>query len=323
MSLALVIPVRNDQQDLDRLLVQVRFAGVFTQIVIVDDASDVPVAVVGDFIGPQRCPVTVLRRDVAGGAGAARNLALGMVQADHMIFFDSDDLFTPDFVPLWRSLQGQEFDFCLMRYQDSERAYFGGWGQNLHDEACWRNADIDTVAPSAPDNAALWALAQAGNFPWNKIYRTAFLRENGLRCTETQVHNDIELHWGSFLAARRVLVSSRIGALHVVRPGATRLTNISGTARLQVFQALNRVVETLFKHDNPRTATMAFLRFAHDLLLWAGRTIDANLHPAFRAATRTFLQSAVTPQSFEALIQDDPVLALHLCLQMSPEAAPC
>ncbi|WP_324752465.1 glycosyltransferase [Roseovarius sp. Pro17] len=323
MNLALVIPVRNDQLGLDRLVAQARFMGVFAQIVVVDDASEVPVSVAGDIIGPRRCPVTVLRRDARGGAGTARNLALGMVQTDHMIFFDSDDLFTPEFAPLWESLQGRDFDFCLMRYQDSERAHFGGWGQNPHDEACWKRAEAGNDVLSEPSETALWTLAQAGNFPWNKIYRTAFLRDNGLRCTETQVHNDIELHWGSFLAARRVILSARIGALHVVRPGADRLTNISDATRLQLFQALNRVLETLAQHGNPLPATLSFLRFAADLLIWAERMIDADLRDAFRTRTQIFLQSAVTAQIHETLIHEDPVLALQLCLQRSAEPVPC
>lgn len=326
MSLALIIPVRDDQRNLDRLLAQVRDMAIFDQIVIVDDASEPPVIVADTIIGPQRCPLILLRRDIAGGAGAARNLGLSMVQSDHMIFFDSDDLFTPEFAALWHSLSQRDFDFCLMRYQDSERGHFGGWGQNPHDEACWsraalNNETLNQINPgqnilSEVSGPALWALAEAGNFPWNKIYRTAFLRDNALRCTETLVHNDIELHWTSFLAAERVLVSSRIGALHVVRPGADRLTNLSGQVRLQVFQALNCVLEPM-QRSNDTLASHTFLRFAAGLLLWVERVITPDLQSEFHRRKRAFLRAALSHDIHETLIHNDPVLALSLSLQMA------
>lgn len=322
MSLALVIPARNDQQNFDRLLMQARGMGIFDQIVIVDDASDPPMRAAGDIICPRHCPVTVLRRDVPGGAGAARNLGQTMVQTEHMIFFDSDDLFTPEFAPLWRSLEGRDFDFCLMRYQDSERDHFGGWGQNPHDEACWRRAMTGPGLLTEARGATLWALAGAGNFPWNKIYRTAFLRDNALGCTETLVHNDIELHWTSFLAARRVLVSPRIGALHVVRPQGKRLTNMSGETRLQMFQALTPAAKALWQAGN-MPAIHAFLLFAAGLLTWGERMIDTNLRAEFHRRKRAFLRALLTPDIHETLIEADPVLALQLSLHIAPERAPC
>lgn len=325
MTLALVIPVRNDQQNLDRLLAQARSMVLFDQVVVVDDASDTPVTVTGDTIGPRLCPITVLRRETPGGAGAARNAGLTLVQTDHMIFFDSDDLFTPEFAALWHDLRGQDFDFCLMRYQDSERGFFGGLGQNPYDESCWNRAALGQDLLREVTAPALWALAEAGNFPWNKIYRTGFLRANDIRCTETMVHNDIELHWRSFLAAKRVLVSPRICAQHIVRPGADRLTNVSGAARLQMFTAFDRVVTALWQGHETPAAQQAFVRFASGLMAWGRQIIAPDLRPAFQSATRQFLRATLTPPLYETLVQTDPVLALELCLHMAdaPGQTPC
>lgn len=317
--LALVIPVHNDQLHLTRLLNRAARLDLFDQIIICDDGSDLPVTLPetlgSDLIGPRRCPVTVLRHDNPRGAGAARNSALAYVSASHLLYFDSDDLLTAELPLIWQDLKGQDFDFCLFRHQDSQRDYFGGWGQIPHDEALWRMAGASGSVMAEIKGAALWTLAETSNYPWNKIYRTGFLRTHGLRCTETMVHNDIELHWGSFLAASRVLVSDRIGALHVVAPGASRLTNRAGEERLRVFEALTPVLGRFDPGHDP-AAMAAFLRFTSGLMSWIERVIAPALVPVFRQQLRRFLHAALPPARFARLSREDPALALRLCLQM-------
>lgn len=320
--LALVIPVHNDQPHLTRLLNRAARLDLFDQIIICDDGSDLPVtlpeALGGDLIGPRRCPVTLVRHDTPRGAGAARNTALAHVSASHLLYFDSDDLLTAELPLIWQDLQEQTFDFCLFRHHDSQRDYFGGWGQIPHDEALWRRAGVSQSVMADVRRDALWMLAETSNYPWNKIYRTGFLRAQGLRCTETMVHNDIELHWGSFLTASRVLVSSRIGALHVVHPGASRLTNRAGEERLRVFEALRPVLDRLGSCADD-AATLAFLRFTSGLAIWIERVIAPALVPEFRHRLRSFLQEALPPGLFARLSREDPVLALRLCLQMGQQ----
>lgn len=324
MSLALLVPVRNDAQNLARLLTQARAMRLFDQVIVVDDASDTPIALAEDTMG-SRSRTMVLRQDSPGGAGAARNIGLTVVDCDHVIFFDSDDLFTPEFADLWYDLEGQNFDFCLMRYQDSERGFFGGWGQNPYDESCWARAGQVSAMPCEVQGVPLWTLAEAGNFPWNKIYRTAFLRDNNLRCTETRVHNDVALHWHSFLAAERVLVSSRIGAQHIVQPGAQRLTNLSGASRFDIFTAFEEVVERLWGDAVPVVVQQAFLRFAVRVLIWGRQMVTKDMRASFDLKVQRFLHATLTPKLYEALVHDDPVLALQLCLHLAatPESSLC
>lgn len=329
MNLTLVIPVHNDQANLDRLLIQAGEMGIFSQVILVDDASEPAITSPETLPCGQShtrshpCPVQLIRHDTLRGAGAARNRAIPEIQTSHVIFFDSDDLFTPDFVPLWHDLQDHPFDFCLFRYHDSERGYFGGWGQVPLDEACWRLAGIDTSisAPRLVSGNNIWSLAEASNFPWNKIYNTAFVHAHSLRCTEIPVHNDIELHWRSFLLAERILVSPRIAALHMVHPQGNRLTNRKREERLQVFSALTRVAGCVSAPDRTRRATLAFLRFTSSLLQWIDRGIDAELRCEFRRRTHAFLSAFVSPELYADLIRSDPVLALQVALQMGLQSS--
>ncbi|MBR9650077.1 glycosyltransferase family 2 protein [Thalassovita aquimarina] len=317
MTLTLAIPTHNDTECLRRLLAQARDLSIFDRVVVVDDASDTPVTreeVCPDGAWPGDS-LTILRHEACRGPGVARNRALEHVDTDHLLFFDADDQLTPDLAALAHRLRGREFDFCLFRHADSRRNHWGGQGQMPLDEAHWRRAGVQVgeLGSVSPDQAA--ALAETANYPWNKIYRTGFLRKHGIRCSETLVHEDIELHWMSFRHGRDVLVSDRVGAFHFVAAGGQRLTNRRGEERLAVFGPLDRLFNTLAA-DAPGKLADAFLRFVSGLFDWIRGNIDPGLLARFDGAARDFLLTHVDEPRFARITRTDPVLARRIVFQM-------
>nr|WP_275411585.1 glycosyltransferase family A protein [Shimia biformata] len=319
----MVIPVRNDQDRLCRVLRQAAGLGIFDQVVIVDDGSEPPAHAdgCGFDTGPEEAQVVILRQDSPAGAGAARNRAIAHVTTSHLLFFDSDDQLTRDLGALWQELQGKPFDFCLFRHHDSRSQRRGIWGQMALDNALWRQAGAGHATLFTPARGALAALAETANYPWNKIYRTGFLRDHpDVRCSPTPLHNDIRLHWMSFLHADTVLASDRVAAIHEVREGGGRMTNRTSAERLCVFEPLTEVAAALA--DAPDAAGPpglgdAFITFAAGLLDWVRSALDAAHHPALDQATRAFWQTHMDPPLFDRISRRDPVLALRLCLQMA------
>lgn len=281
-SLALVIPVHDDAAGLARLLAQARGMAVFAQIVVVDDGSEVPVAVPPD--------VTLIRHRRARGGGTARNRGLRAVTCDYVLFFDADDLLTPDLPRLVTDLRRDiaahgAFDMCLFKHADSRVAAEGLWGQPDWDERWWQAAGIGPAALVAVGHAGRLHLVQTANYPWNKILRVAFLRHFRIGCAPTMVHQDIPLHWLAFLHAGRMLASDRICAIHHVAPRGGRITNLRGRERLQVFAALDPVARAV-RGDPGWQAALA--GFVPGLLDWIGGLIDPGLRPEFAAAARTW-----------------------------------
>lgn len=317
MSLALVIPVRDDQDQLNRLLGQAARAGIFDQLVICDDGSQMPVTVAPELGLADR--VTLLRHKTAQGPGIARNRALAAVNTTHMLYFDSDDCLTDEMPFLWRDLQGKTFDFCLFRHHDSHNP---AWGQIATDNALWRQAGAGPMSLFDPDPEARLALAQTANYPWNKIYRTSFLRDRKVHCAEVPLHEDITLHWQSFLRADRILASDRVAAVHFVQGGGERMTNQSGQDRLCVFDPLGSVAEDLAKSGDAGLS-MAFFRFAASLLDWVRAVLDPLLRDVMDHRTGAFLKTHLAPEVFERIARTDPTLALRLVLQMAGRRVPC
>ena len=316
MNLGLVIPVRNDQDVLTRLLRQVSDMDLFEQIVVVDDGSDVPI-VLPDLPGLDG---TLLRNGTSQGPGPARNRGLDHTTTSHVLFFDSDDLLTDELTALWQDLQGRQFDFCLFRHCDSRHIWRGQWDVLPHDQTLWRQAGMGGRVLAPVSIQVRPALAQTGNYPWNKIWRTEVLRVHDIRCSDIPVHEDIAPHWMGFLHAQDILASDRVVAIHHVAPDAARLTNLRSQERLAVFEALEHVLSALRESAAGRATLMeAFLRFSADLLDWIHGNLDPALHPALAQRRRVFWRLAVPPALFGRLTHEDPELALRLGLQMLPE----
>ena len=182
MKLSLVIPVWNDLDGLNRLLRQVAELGLFSQVIVSDDASDVPV-------GPGNVPasqcfsgdIAWLRSDTQRGAGHARNLALDRITGSHVIFFDSDDLFAEDLpaIAALAEAESDPFDFVIFRHDDSRVLDEGRRGSFQAEEKRWQASGANEGLTRLTAAQAI-ELCQISAYPWNKIYRTVFLRENGI-----------------------------------------------------------------------------------------------------------------------------------------------
>lgn len=320
MSLTLAIPVCNDLPGLRRLMAQLPGLDCIDRVAVLDDASDTPLqpeAILPLGWAPDR--LLLLRNAVRGGPGVSRNILRDHVETDHVLFFDADDLLTPELPRLMRALAEESFDFCLFSHADSRVGLWHGWGQPALDAAIWRASGVSGPL-SAADPVQVAILSETANYPWNKIYRTGFLRENGLGCAETLVHEDVMLHWQSFLTARRVLVSDRIVAQHFVSHAGDRLTNRCGAERLEVFAIFEPVARRI-DVEARQDFELPFYRFVEGMIRWIRDNLVDHLHTDLDRLARDFLLAHLDRPRFAALAAADPALALRLNLQLARSAA--
>lgn len=318
MTLALIVPVHNDADGLSALLQRAVELDCFDQVVIVDDASDIPLSE-SDLPESLRDRSLLLRSDESGGAGHARNRALEVVDTESLLFFDSDDLLTGELPCLWRELQGRAFDFCLFKHHDSRVLERDGWGQMPVDNMLWRLAGVSAGGLRVTDSAARPCLAETANYPWNKIYRTGFLRENRLKFSEIPVHNDIAVHWDSFSCAENILVSDRVAAIHFVRPGGQRLTNRRSRDRLRVFEPLRHAAEGIRDRQGAQSPLMlALIRFSFGLMNWVRGNIPENIRGEYDRRAAGFIDCLLDEgRALDWLNRRDPVLCLKILLMQA------
>ncbi len=324
MTLSLVIPVWNYPEGLRRLLLQAVDLGIFSQIIISDDGSDPPCSpdVLGlDGLGLDGpgLDIVYLRCDRQRGAGHARNFGLEHVTGTHVIFFDSDDLFTPEIRDLVPMIAAQAFDFCIFGHADSRVRTQGGYGPLASDERLWAAAGVAQrgaagigPAPAVLSAAGTRILCKIEAYPWNKIYRTDFLRLENIRCTEIPVHNDIELHWMSFLKAQRILATTMVCCEHFVHKAGSRLTNRTGRERLQVFAALHNLRDALAQSRHRLDFLDPFTEVCVRLFGWIGDRIEPDLRGEFHARARDFLLLHVSEPLYVLIALRNPGIAAQI-----------
>ena len=284
-SLAIVIPVWNLPEDLAHLLDQISQMGIFSEIVVSDDGSDKPCdpAKLGFTQDRLDARLVYLRSPDQRGAGHARNVALPSVTAHNLLFFDVDDHLGQDLPSIWRQhLAADCPDFTIFRHSDTRvRAKEGREGTFPTEEARWNLAlgARSSAILTLPEAVGLCSIS---NYPWNKIYRTDFLRAAGITCSETPVHNDIRLHWLSFLRAQRIQANACIGATHVIQDRDHHLTIRRGAERLCLGPILHDLVRTLQAMPDRQLLMCQFIQFADDLCRWNLAQIDPHVVPAFK-----------------------------------------
>lgn len=217
-----------------------------TEVVVVDDFSKTSIETEIKEKAPSHAitNVTFIRHPENLGAGAARNNGLAQVSYPFVLFIDSDDQIGEAFEPVLESFMTFDgpFDFGMFRHVDT-RELFWGRKQGLPvDEMNWQKLE-PMDRPTLMTKKEHRMMAQVSAYPWNKLYRTEFLRAHKIRCTEIPVHNDIELHWSSFICADNVLYTHDIGLTHVVNDNGNRITNRKNSERLRVFEAMENVLK--------------------------------------------------------------------------------
>lgn len=310
-GLAVVIPVWNLPDDLKALLRQIAATGLFSQIVISDDGSEMScdprdLGLQDELAG---IDVIYLRSDLQRGAGHARNLGLDAVTAGNVIFFDADDRFSDALPEIFQQhLDAGCPDFTMFRHSDTRvEETENRRGTFESEESIWRQVlGSDPVRMLSLRERADLVMISA--YPWNKIYRTSFLRQNGITCSETPVHNDIRLHWLSFLKAKDVQISRDIGALHVIGDRGHHLTARSGSERLCIGGIIHDLTVQLRSTPGSQIMMQSFIQFVDKICMWNLRQVEPALVPAFRQLTvEAYL--GFTPAEFRMFATRQPARA--------------
>lgn len=299
-SLGIVIPVWNLPDDLVHLLEQVSQMGIFSEIVVSDDGSNkscdpAELGFTEDRLGAR---LVYLRSPEQRGAGHARNIALSSVTAHNLLFFDADDHLAPGLSAIWQQhLDADCPDFTIFRHSDSRvKEREGREGTFYNEEMRWRLA-LGTRPAAILTLAEAVELCSISSYPWNKIYRTDFLREAEISCSETPVHNDIRLHWLSFLKARRIQADARIGAVHIIQDRTHHLTVRQGVERLCVGPILQELGAILQENPGCQIFLRQFIQFADELCRWNLDHIDPLIMPDFKRLMIEFYMQ-LSPEDF-------------------------
>jgi hypothetical protein len=224
-----------------------------------------------------------------------------MATAPCLMFLDADDVLAGEFFDyIALSPLHKDVDFILFKHhlcRDPKVLH----SYDMHGVD---NRFFSNLAASGFDGrgfalANLPSAIRTINFPWNKLYRTEFLRGQNIRFPDLRIHEDIRPHWQGFLRARRFGVLNWAPPLvhHVEEPVGNRATNYVGPDRVVAFDTMAAVLDEIETHPLAGLLAAELAEFAADLLRWMCESTPERTEIFTQAAAPLFARIGQHPQT--------------------------
>lgn len=197
MQLSVIIPVYNSAPFLHRSLGSVCASPVQDmEIICVNDGSSDDSAKLLDKMAAEDPRIRVIHQENSG-VSAARNAGMDAATGDYICFVDGDDSVEPDFLPeLLAETQSHPLADCII----------GGH--------CRCSGEASTPRPACTGEAKASSRPgmQLRLYAWGKLYRTAMLREHGIRFAENVSYGEDTLFTHMvFPLCREIILSPSCG----------------------------------------------------------------------------------------------------------------
>lgn len=177
INFTFVIPHKNSPHYLNRCLDTIPIRDDI-QVIIVDDNSK-------DELKPsvhRKDTIVVYNKDGLG-AGHARNIGLKYAIGKWCFFADCDDYYSNDFLDILVKYLESDYDIvyfsCFFRIDIETNKCQKFHYDQLYKEYC-----------DCPSNKIITSLKFATNAPWNKMYKTSFLKNSNISFEEIPIGND-------------------------------------------------------------------------------------------------------------------------------------
>ena len=262
-QVTVVIPVCNIEKHLRQCLDSVR-AQTLTdlEIICVDDGStDTSPQILAEYAAQDNRFQIITQKNA--GPGAARNAGLEYVKGEFVIFLDSDDWFEPDFLEkMTAQAKKTEADVTICRAvefdTDSGSELLSAWMLKTR----WLPSDT-----FGPEDIAGHIFQFTYGWPWDKLYRTEFVKKSELEYPPLPNSEDLVFVFQSLAIAKRItlvpvpLVHHRINRRSSVSNSRYRDPDVP-------YQALMLLQARLMERGKYHYFEQSFLNWSMEFLVW-------------------------------------------------------
>ena len=222
MKVSIIIPVYNVGNyigDCLRSVIRQEYSGEIECIIVDDCGTDNSIALVEELIASYKGPIQfkILHHQHNRGLSAARNTGMDAAQGDYIFFLDSDDELIDDSIAtLTKPLETERYDVVLgfvkyltVKSQDQVFKSNGPQELNIREDILLRQPRI------LRSYKKQWAVVA-----WNRLYRTAFLRQYKLRFKEGLLYEDNPWSFQIACVADSLYIVSKTTYVHKFRDGS-------------------------------------------------------------------------------------------------------
>lgn len=269
---SVVIPVYNASQYLRQCLDSVLEQTLEKiEVICVDDGSSDETPEILQEYAEKDSRIQIITQENAG-PGVARNTGMSLVTGEYLIFLDSDDWFEKDFLESMEKCAAENYAnvvVCRGEAFDSET------GESMGSEWMMRTKHLPDAVFQVKD-VADYLFQFTHGWPWDKLYRTQFIKENGLKYPALRNSEDLVFVFQSLALADTVAIVDRVFVHHRMN----RKSSVSGLlfrAPESPCQALEILMEKLKSQDDYFMFEQSFLNWAMEFLVWYISSIE-ELH---------------------------------------------
>ena len=228
-SISVIIPVYQASDYIDtclQSLVAQDYTGHIECILVDDCGTDDSMEKARRFAASHSGDYRFFCHDRNRGAAAARNTGMARATGEYIFFLDSDDTLPPDALRILAApLAERPYDMVVGRYQESQ--------------------PLEEPCPSLPDGTVLegtgilhrYLQKQLSVIVCNKLYRTAFLRQNKLDFVEGIIYEDDLWSFQAAVVARSLYVVDRVTYYYLIHPGSV-MTSTALQKRVRSFKTV-------------------------------------------------------------------------------------
>lgn len=254
-KVSVIVPVYNEERYLKETNKYIKEQTLKDiEIIYIDDGSTDDTINILEEIKSEDDRVIVLHQQNCY-AGVARNKGIDIAKGKYMVFWDSDDMFHSDALEkMYNKMEADNADICVC-------------GANHYDEVADKLLSIKTYLKEdmIPDyepferrDVEKYLFNFANNVPWNKMYRSAFIKENNLRYQDIRQANDNYFTMMAFYNAKIFTVVREPLLDYRINYG-TSLTGKASNTPLCVYEAYSKTYEELKDKDDFENIKQSFL----------------------------------------------------------------
>lgn len=264
-ALSVVLTVYNMESCLKACLdtIQAQTFDDYELICIDDGSSDGSCDILESYT--QIIPHMRIIKQKNKGAAAARNLGMAQASGTFTMLLDSDDVFEPKlFESLTRRTEQTNADVVVCRSCELDHQT----GRVRPSDWTVKTDLLPTHDPFSPYDTKGCLLTALMGWPWDKLYRTSFLKEHHLKFPEMENSEDLYFVYLALLKAQRISIENDVLIKHRINRAAS-VSNSRLRSPLCFYDGIAMLKNEMKKDARLyREFEWGFLNWAFDYACW-------------------------------------------------------
>lgn len=247
-NISIIMPLYNAGRYLRETLDSVKMQ-TFTdyELICVNDHSDDDTQEILDLYKNKDSRIKCFMNQERRGAAYSRNMGMNRAVGDYIIFLDGDDIFDEIMLEMaYETIVSKDADMVYFDFMPFKSEKIPIKAKVSHDERFKKAYCCNCFCLT---DMKLCDFTYFNTAPWNKLYRTEFIRENRIMFQDLPCCNDVYFVLMSFFLAKKMIVLDidRVMAYYRKHDETTKIGNNENPMCL--FYALDQVRQELVERD--------------------------------------------------------------------------